>query len=202
MTRRHYQEDKTVKVHLTGLLRLVSELSSRLVLVASRFEVGSPKSSTSGVGEGKEDTSDGDELQQSSNGTEASVSALSLLNPFLLLGLIHALELEVSGVGSRSSALALEQDEHGGTDDGDEVEGQVHDVSDDGAGSKFGEWLLDELTKTTNGITATTDLALLGHEFGLALGNQSTVKSIDQAVLDEEGLGQGVEDGAALVETE
>jgi hypothetical protein len=105
-------------------------------------------------------------------------------------------------VSSRSSALALKQNEHDGTNDGNEVERQVHDVSDDGAGSEFGEGLGDEFTKTANSITAATDLALLGDELGLALGDQSTVEGVDQAVLDQECLGQGVEDGAALVETQ
>jgi hypothetical protein len=138
MTRRQYQDDKTVKVSLTGLLGVVSELSSRLVLVASRFEVGSPESGTGGVGEGEEDASDRDKLQQGSNSAEASVGALSLLNPLLLTGLAHTLEMEISRMGSRSSALALEQDEHDGTNDGNEVEREVHDVSDDSAGSEFG----------------------------------------------------------------
>jgi hypothetical protein len=181
---------------------VVSELSSRLVLVASRFEVGSPESGTSGVGESKEDASDGDKLQQSSNSAEASVGALSLLNPLLLTGLAHTLEMEVSRMSSRSSTLALEQDEHDGTNDGDEVERQVHDVSDDSAGSELCERLGDELAETTNGITAATDLALLGDELGLALGDKSAVKGVDQAVLDQECLGKGVEDGATLVETQ
>jgi hypothetical protein len=189
-----------VKVPLTGLLRLISELSSGLILVASRFEIGSPESSTSGVGESEEDTSDGDKLQEGSNSSEAGVCALSLLNPLLLFSLAHTLELEVSGVSSRSGALALEQDEHDGTDDGNEVERQVHDVSDDGAGSELCEWLRDEFTKTANGITAATDLALPGHEFGLALGDKSAVKGVDQTVLNQECLGQGVEDGATLVQ--
>lgn len=105
-------------------------------------------------------------------------------------------------MSSRSGALALEQDEHDGTDDGNEVERQVHDVSDDGTGSKFGEWLGDEFTKTANGITAATDLALLGDKLGLALCDESAVEGVDQALLDQKGLGQGIEDGAALVETQ
>ena len=191
-----------MRVSLTGLLGLISKLSSGLVLVTSRFEISGPQSGTGGIGEGEEDTSNGDKLQQSSNGSEASVCALSLLDPLLLTSLVHTLELEVSGVSSGTCALALEQDEHDGTNDRNEVERQVHDVSDDGAGSEFCEWLGDEFTKTANSIAAATDLALPGHELGLALCDQSTVKGIDQAVLDQECLGEGIEDGATLVQAE
>lgn len=105
-------------------------------------------------------------------------------------------------MSSRTSALALEKDEHDSTDNRDEVERQVHDISDDGAGSELGEGLLDELAQTTDSITATTDLALSGHEFGLALGNQSAVEGVDQAFLNKERLGEGIEDGATLVQTQ
>ena len=105
-------------------------------------------------------------------------------------------------MSSRTGALALEEDEHDCTNNGDEVERQVHDVSDDGAGCELGERLLNEFTKTTNGITTTADLALLGDELSLALSDQSAVEGVNQALLDEEGLGEGVEDGAALVQAQ
>lgn len=91
-------------------------------------------------------------------------------------------------MSSRAGALALKKDEHDSTDDGDEVERQVHDVSDDGAGSELGEGLLDEFAQTADSIAAATDLALPGHEFGLALGNQSAVERVNQAFLDKERL--------------
>lgn len=187
---------------LKGLLALISQLGSRLSVVSSRLKIGSPQSSTGRVCESEEDASNRDKLQQSRNSTKARVCALSLLNPLVLTGLVHSLELEVSGVSSGPSALALEEDEHDGTDDGDEVERQVHDVSDDGTGCELCEWLLDEFAETANGITTTTDLALLGDELSLALSDQSTVERVNQALLNEERLGQGVEDGTALVQTQ
>lgn len=168
----------------------------------SRLEVGSPKSSTSGVGKGEEDSSNGNKLQQGSNGTEASICALSLLDPFFLASLVHTLELEVSSVSSRTGTLPLEKDEHDSTDNRDEVERQVHDVSDDGAGSELGEGLLDEFAQAANSISAATDLALPGYEFGLALGDQSAVECVNQALLDEECFRKGVKDGATLVQTQ
>lgn len=170
--------------------------------MVSRLEVGSPKSSTSGVGESEEDASNGDKLQQSSNGTEAGVCSLPLLDPFFLTSLAHTLELEVSGVSSWASTLALKKDEHDSTNNRDEVERQVHDISDDGAGSELGKRLLDEFAQTADSVSAATDLALLGHEFGLALGDQSAVECVNQALLNEECFREGVEYGATLVQAQ
>lgn len=44
-----------------------------------------------------------------------------------------------------SSLLALDDDEDDCTNDRDEIEGQVHDIADDGAGGEALEGLGDEL---------------------------------------------------------
>lgn len=53
-------------------------------------------------------------------------------------------------MGGRAKLASLKYDEEYGTDNGDEVERKVHEVSDDGAGCELCERLGDQLAQLGN----------------------------------------------------
>ena len=98
-----------------------------------------------------------------------SVSSLALLHELLLLRFIHALELEVPAVRRRAVLAALQGDEGYGADDGDEVEGEVHEVADYRCGGESVGWVgLTMSTRHVELAPISTDVNLLlerlGHE--------------------------------------
>jgi len=90
---------------------------------------------------------------------------------------------------------ALENDEGHGTDNGNEVEREVHEISDDSTGSKLGEWLRHKLTQLSDRVASRLDLALGGHQRGLASREQSAIEGVNQGIVDKEILAQDIEDG-------
>ena len=128
------------------------------------------------------------------------VGGLAALDELVLLLLVHLLELEVARVGGGSELAALENHKHHGANDGDEVERQVHEVADDGAGSEFGKGLCGELAQLRDGVAAGLDGALLRNQRGLVARHERAVEGVDQGIVNEEVLAQHVEDGRALAE--
>lgn len=66
-----------------------------------------------------------------------------VLNPLLPLARRPPFELEIPLVRRWAVTLALQEHEHGCSDNGDEVEGEVHEVANDGAGAVLFEGAFD-----------------------------------------------------------
>lgn len=72
-----------------------------------------------------------------------SISTTVLLDPFFTLTVGEAFELEITLVSCRSHGFALQNDEEHCPNPRNQVEGQVHQVLDNGGGGIFLERFLD-----------------------------------------------------------
>lgn len=98
--------------------------------------------------------------------------------------------------------LTLQSNEDHSSHDRDEVQRQIHDVSDDSLGAEALEGVLEDLAELGHGVTARLELSALGDEVGGVLGDQGAVEDIQQSVLKDEGLGNHVDNGRALAQNQ
>ena len=81
-----------------------------------------------------------------------------------------------------------------------EVQWQIHEVADRALDAESAEGVLENLSESLHGILAGLQLSAFAQDLGLILGNQSSVKSIKQGVLQHEVLRNHRDDDGALVE--
>lgn len=100
--------------------------------------------------------------------------------------------------------LSLQQDEDYSPNDRNEVERQVHEVADDSLRCKFRKRFGDQFAQSCNSVTGGGGfhLTLLRNQLRLAAGDESAIKGIDQAVLDQEGLRENHGQCATFAEDE
>lgn len=125
-----------------------------------------------------------------------------LREPVVLLCRSPALELEVPSVHALATVATLDENERGSAYNRDEVQRQVHDVTDDGIGREFGERAADKLAQTSHGITARLELTAFLDDLGGVLGDKSSIKSVENSILEEEVARDEVDDDGALVQDE
>lgn len=99
-----------------------------------------------------------------------------------------------------TAVATLQSDEDDRSHDGDEVERQVHDISDDRTGAELLEGTPDDLAKLCDGITARLQFSTLGYEVVGVLGDEGSVEGVEQGFLEQPILGDCVYDGGTLVE--
>lgn len=87
-----------------------------------------------------------------------------------------------------SSSLALEQNEDDGSNNWNEVQWQIHDISDQGRRSELLKWALDQLSKLSNRVVeiSALDFTSFRKYACLVPSNQNTIECINQSILDEE----------------
>lgn len=134
------------------------------------------------------------------------------------LDLVLELHVSVSWVG----LLTLHKDENGGTGNctreevrsvwsinadrgahwltGNEVEGQVHDVADEGLGAEFLERTLQDLAKSFHGIATGLELPALAHHASLIARDKRTVKRVKQSILKQEVSRDKIDDDRTLIQ--
>lgn len=96
------------------------------------------------VRKGEENIDNRHRLKQCCNQSERGVGGNLLLNKLVALRCRPPSELEVACVGGWPGTAALENDEDEGSDDGDEVEGKVHDIADYGGWGELLEGTLSD----------------------------------------------------------
>ena len=155
-------------------------------------------------------------LQKDGWNPKGSVGGLPLFDVPLFLRATHALELEVAVVGLWSDSLGLEDDKGNRSDDlkmsvtllalkwcrwhiyRDEVQRQIHEVSDDRRGSELSERLAGQLAESCNHVSGATalDLTFLGNKSRLAALDECAIEGVDEAVFDEKSLAEDHGKGA------
>ena len=83
-----------------------------------------------------------------------------------------------------------------------EVQGEVHDVADQGLGAKSIKGALEDLAQTLNRVTARLELAALGNNPGAVARDESAVKRVEEGVLEQKVPGDDRDERRALVEDE
>lgn len=96
----------------------------------------------------------------------------------------------------------LKSDEYSSPHYRDEVQRQIHQVSDDGLGAKALERASENLAQLGNGVTPRLKLPTLSNKVGSISGHQGPVKGVKQGVLEDPGTGDHGDDGRALVQDE
>jgi hypothetical protein len=85
-----------------------------------------------------------------------------------------------------------------------EVERQIHEVPNNSRRSEFGKRLASQLAEPGNHVSSTTtlDLAFLRNKLRVATLDESSVKSVDETVFDEQSLAQDHGESAGFAEHE
>lgn len=166
------------------------------------LDIGSPESSTNGVGEAEKNARNWHKLQKSSDSAESSVWSDVIRSKSLGLLLVPSLQAEVSGVCGLSTVASLDEDEDCGTDDWDEVEWQVHEVADEGLHVELLEWAASDLGKTRDGVSSRLKLAAVRNDARLIACQKCAVKDINHSILNDEVAGQDVDNCGGFGENE
>lgn len=93
-------------------------------------------------------------------------------NKILLLALTHLLQLKVPRVSIWPESPSLHDDEEDCSDHRDEVEWEIHKVTNDSCGGEFGKGLFRQFPQAGDGVTTGIYLTAFGHHFGHVLGNE------------------------------
>lgn len=83
-----------------------------------------------------------------------------------------------------------------------EVERQVHDISNQCLGAETLEGVLENLSQSLNGISARLELSAFTDEVGSVPGNQGAVKGVQEGILHHKVPGEERNDRRALVQDE
>lgn len=116
--------------------------------------------------------------------------------------LAHLLELEIPRVRGRSELPALQNDKEHSAHHGDQVQRQIQEVPDDCLRGESLKRLLGDLAQTRHVVASALHLALLGDERLLVAREQRAVESVNESIVDEEVLGEDVENGGSFGEDE
>jgi len=93
-----------------SLLAQIRRRRSAFAALDALLHIGSPQGSANSVGEGEEDTGNGDKLEEDGGDTKTGICSLALLNEALLFLLLHLLELKVTSMRRRAKLASLEND--------------------------------------------------------------------------------------------
>jgi len=94
----------------------------------------------------------------------------------------------------------LKDDENDGSNNRDEVEGQVDDVADERRDAKLVKGALEDAPEARHGVAAGLDLAALAHHGGVVAGDEGAVEGVEERLLEEPVAGNNVDNGGGLVE--
>lgn len=83
----------------------------------------------------------------------------------------------------------LKKEENGGADDGDEVEGEVDEISDQGRRGEALKGALENLAEPLHGLGARFDLAALANDVGGVSGDKGAIKGVEDGILNDEIAG-------------
>lgn len=97
---------------------------------------------------------------------------------------------------------SLQSDENDCSHHRDEVERQIHDISDDCAGAEPLKGALDDLAKFGNGVLARLQFSALGDKAGGVVCHEGSVEGVEQGIPEHPVFGEHGYDGGALVEHE
>jgi len=100
----------------------------------------------------------------------------------------------------RTSPLSLQDDENGRANNRNEVEWEVHQVSNDGVRCEFGKRRLDHLAQPCHGVTTTLDLPPSANQIRAVLLHKGPIKCVHQGFVEEERPGYDVADSRAFAE--
>lgn len=100
------------------------------------------------------------------------------------------------------SATVTHRPPWAGIHTGNEVERQVHEVSDNCLGTEAGEGRLEDLAEPGHRVAARLQLPALADDVGSVSRHESAVEDVEQRVLQEEVAGQDGDDGRALAENQ
>lgn len=101
---------------------------------------------------------------------------------------------------SGTELASLKNHKDTSSNNGDEVEREVHEVPNNSAGRKLGERLGDKLAQFAYRVASRLDLTLGSNQGGLAAREKRAIKSINQGIIDEEVLAQDREDGRSFTQ--
>lgn len=94
----------------------------------------------------------------------------------------------------------LKKDEENGTNNRDEIEGQIHEVSNDCFGTESLEWFLQCLSEFLNRITAGFDLSPFLHNLPLVSREQCAVEGVENGIFQKKVARDSVDDCSTFVE--
>lgn len=80
-----------------------------------------------------------------------------------------------------------------------EVEREIHDVSDNGLRRKLAERIFDNFSKSFNGIASRLYLSSLTDDASGVLGNERSIESVQESILQEKVAGDQIHDRGALI---
>ena len=96
-----------------------------------------------------------------------------------------------------STGLRIEEDHR--SEDGDEVQREVEHVADDSLRAELLERAFGKLAKLADGVGgAGFDLTSLSDNGGHVSGEKGAIEGVEQGVIDEECLGEDIDDGGGL----
>lgn len=98
--------------------------------------------------------------------------------------------------------LTLDEKENKGADDWDEVQREVHYITYGRLEAELLEWALENPAKSVRAGSPGSQLTALLHNVCHVLGDQSTVKSVDERVPEKPCPGEHIDDGRTLVKDE
>ena len=149
------------------------------------LDIGSPESSTNGVGKAEKDAHNWHKLQKSGDSAESCVWSDVIRSKSFGLLLVPSLQAEVSGVCGLSTVASLNEDEDCSANDWDEVEWQVHEVADESFHVELLEWAAGDLGKTGDSVSSGLELAAVRNDAGFIACQKCAVKDINHSVLND-----------------
>lgn len=96
----------------------------------------------------------------------------------------------------------LHEDENGRADDRDEVQGKVHDVSDQCLWAEALKGTLENLSQPLHGLRARLNLAAFADHVCRVSGDKGAVKGVEDGILKYPVSGDDVDNGRALIENQ
>ena len=130
------------------------------------------------------------------------IGSLAALYKLLLFFLVHLLELKVACVSCRTKSATLQDHKENGSHDRDEVEREIHEVADDGAGCELCKWLCRKLAQLRDWVTSGLDGALLRDQSGHVARHECAIEGVNKSIVNKEIFAQQIEDRRALAEHE